>query len=67
MWGGLTLADRLAGAERKSVQLYLQRQQLEMQRQQVQAQILVCEQALLKSDGEIEALHEALKDPDVKA
>ncbi len=52
----MTVAERLADAERRSVTLYLQRQQLEMQRQSIQQQIVLCEQALLKSDGEIEIL-----------
>jgi hypothetical protein len=52
----MTLAERLADAHQRSVALYLQRQQLEQQRQTVLQQIALCEQALLKSDGEIDVL-----------
>lgn len=58
----MTLSERLAAAERKSVQLYLQRQALEGQRQQIAQQIVLCEQALLKSDGEIDALTAVMQD-----
>lgn len=52
----MTLADRLADAQQRSVALYLQRCALEQQRQQLAVQAVACDQALVRLDGEIELL-----------
>lgn len=62
----MTIQERLADAHRRSVRLYLHRQQLQLRAQQTQHEIVQCEQALLKSDGEIEAL-QAVTDAELEA
>jgi hypothetical protein len=57
----MTLTERLAAAQSASVKLYLQRQQLEQQFQQIQLMRIECDQALLKSDGEIDVLTQLVK------
>ncbi len=52
----MTLAERLADANQRSVALYLQRTRLEQQRQQLNMQAAICDQGLVKLDGEIELL-----------
>lgn len=52
----MTLSERLAETHQRAARLYLQRQQLEAQRQQIAALAAQCEQALLKTDGEVELL-----------
>lgn len=56
----MTLTERLADAHQRSVALYLRRQQIEAQRQQVAQQAALCDQALVKADGEIELLERML-------
>ena len=58
----MTLADRLADAQQRSVALYLRMQSLEAQRQQIVQAFGLCQQDLLKVDGEITALTAALGD-----
>lgn len=60
----MTVAERLADAHQRSVALYLRLQNLEAQRQQVTQAVGLCQQALLKSDGEIEALMAVIGDSD---
>jgi hypothetical protein len=55
----MTLPERLADAQTRAMRLYLQRQQIEAQRQHFAQQSVLCDQAMLKSDGEI-ALIETL-------
>ena len=59
----MTLAERLADANQRSVKLYLQRTQIEEQKQMLQAQGqqlvgqgMAVDRELLKLDGEIDLL-----------
>ncbi len=58
----MTLAERLADANQRSVALYLQRTRLQQQLQQMQMQAALCDQGLLKLDGEIELLEKMQAD-----
>lgn len=51
-----TLDERIADAQQRSVQLYLQRQEIEAQRQMVTQAATRCDQALIRLDGELAAL-----------
>jgi len=52
----MTLNERLGETHQRAARLYLQRQDLEQQRQALQAKAVQVEQALLKTDGEVELL-----------
>ncbi len=52
----MTLADRLADAQQRSVKLYLQRSQIQEQAQQVRSAGVQLDMALVKLDGEIDLL-----------
>ena len=52
----MTLQERLTEAHAKAAKLYLQRQSIELQRATFAQQATLVDRALLKSDGEIEAL-----------
>ena len=63
----MTLAERLADANQRSVKLYLQRTQIEEQKQMLQAQGqqlvgqgMAIDRDLLKLDGEIDLLTKML-------
>lgn len=58
----MTLAERLADANKRSVSLYLQRTQIEQQRQQLTIKAALCDQGLLKLDGEIEVLEAVISE-----
>ena len=51
-----SLQAKLTETHAKAARLYLRRQELEQQRQAVAQQALLCEQAMLKTDGEVELL-----------
>ncbi len=63
----MTLVERLADANQRSVALYLQRTRLQQQLQQVQMQAALCDQGLLKLDGEIELLEKMQADEQAAA
>ena len=52
----MTLDERIADVQQRSVQLYLQRQEIEQQRQMVAASAQRCDQALIRLDGELDVL-----------
>lgn len=52
----MTLSARLTETHARAARLYLQRQDLELQRQHLTATIAQCEQAMLKTDGEVDVL-----------
>jgi hypothetical protein len=52
----VTLQERLTETHARAARLYLQRQQIEQQRQQLNVSAAQAEQAMLKTDGEIELL-----------
>lgn len=52
----MTLAERLADANQRSVTLYLRRQQIELRRQELVTAGQQCDFGLVKIDGEIEVL-----------
>ncbi len=51
-----TIPERIAETQAKAMRLYLQRQQVEQQRQSLQSQAAAIEQAMLRTDGELELL-----------
>ncbi len=63
----MTMAERLADANQRSVALYLQRTRIEQQRQQLNMQAALCDQGLVKLDGEIELLEKMLSDEQAAA
>lgn len=52
-----SLQARLTETHAKAARLYLRRQEIEQQRQQIAHQATLCDQALVKTDGEIELLN----------
>ncbi len=58
----MTLQERIAASQQRSVQLYLQRQNLEQQRQQIALQIQMTDLNLMKEDGTFEALSAVVAD-----
>ena len=62
----MTLDERLTEAHRRSVSLYLRRQNLESQRQQIVQMAQSCDVELIKSDGEIAVLTELVAEAAAK-
>ena len=52
----MTLVERLADAQQRSVTLYLQRQQIQEQLVSAQRAAAQCDRALVYADGEIDTL-----------
>ena len=59
----MTLQERLAKANERSVALYLQRQRVEGQRQQLSLNAQQIDQELVKLDGVIESLGGQIAEP----
>lgn len=56
------LQARLAETHARAARLYLQRQQMEQRRQEIAAAIVQCEQAMLRTDGEVTLLEQLIAD-----